>query len=206
MTTYIPFSRYLQLSLADNKGPRRSIWHLKDYLGEGENKLGHVPYFHANLNIQGGADMHFNWNSENPPNYKILHFVRDPFEYVVSAYLYHAQQPPPPEKFVRQRHYNPCSFSRDKLGFLAIYYLIHYLMIQLTICYTYWFLQDIFVSELVLFGVNENELREHLNKTIDLCSQVHQHGPLHVELRHLAQHSPNEIKALQLVLILHLQL
>ena len=88
-----PLSSQLSLSFADNKGPRRELWNVKQY----EPK---DPYFQANINIQGGADLHYTWNEHHPTKYKVIHFVRDPFDYIVSAYLYHAQQPPPPEKFV----------------------------------------------------------------------------------------------------------
>lgn len=160
-----PLSSQLSLSFADNKGPRRELWNVKQY----EPK---DPYFQANINIQGGADLHYTWNEHHPTKYKVIHFVRDPFDYIVSAYLYHAQQPPPPEKFVRQRRYNPCAYSQTKL--------------------------DLFVQELVLFGQDGDFLRNKLNETIQLCNQLHKHGPLHQELRHLALQSTNEIGALQL--------
>lgn len=160
-----PLSSRLSLSLADNKGPRRALWDVKQYQPK-------APYFQAEINIQGGADLHYKWNDHHPPAYKVIHFVRDPFEYVVSAYLYHAQQPPPPEKFVRQKRYNPCAYSQARL--------------------------DLFVQELVLFGYDGVFLHKSLNDTIQLCNQVHKHGPLHQELRHLALQSTDEIGALQL--------
>ena len=155
----------MSLSLADNQGPRRQIWDV-------ERHQPRQPYFQANINIQGGADMHYSWNNHHPTEYKVIHFVRDPFDYIVSAYLYHAQQPPPPEKFVRQRRYNPCVHSQAKL--------------------------DLFIHELVLFGQDGDFLRNSLNETIQLCHRLHKHGPLHLELRHLALQSTDEIGALQL--------
>ena len=160
-----PLSYQLSLSFADNKGPRRELWDVDQY----EPKR---PYFQANINVQGGADLHYNWNEHHPPEFKVVHFVRDPIDYIVSAYLYHAQLPPPPEKFVRQRRYNPCVYSQAKL--------------------------DLFVQELVLFGQDGNFIRKSLNDTIKLCKDLHKHGPLHQELRHLALQSTDEIGALQL--------
>jgi hypothetical protein len=165
-----PIAKALDISIADNLGPRRSLWRLEDYLGEG--KLGYIPYFHSRISIQGGAEMHFKWNDHINFDYKVLHFVRDPFEYVVSAYLYHTQVPPPPEKFVRHTHYNPCGYSKPKL--------------------------DTYVEELVLFGEDESFIRNALNATIMLCRNLHVQGPLHRELHRLEVEPPNEIKALQL--------
>lgn len=47
-------------------------------------------------------------------NFRILHFVRDPFDMVVSGYLYHAQTPPPPpERWLVDRTFSPCKTHND---------------------------------------------------------------------------------------------
>ena len=82
-------SKELGLSLADNKGPRRTLWKVEEYVAEG--KPNELPYFQSSVNIQGGAEMHFKWTDVIKMQFKVLHFVRDPFDYIISAYLYHSQ-------------------------------------------------------------------------------------------------------------------
>ena len=82
-------SNELGVSLGDNQGPRRTLWNVEDYVGTGKANV--LPYFQSRINIQGGAEMHFKWEKVINVPYKVLHFVRDPFDYVVSAYLYHSQ-------------------------------------------------------------------------------------------------------------------
>lgn len=163
-------SKELGLSLADNKGPRRTLWKLEEYVGEGKPNV--LPYFQSNVNIQGGAEMHFKWKDFIKMQFKVLHFVRDPFDYVISAYLYHSQSPPPPEKFVRQRRFNPCMYSKKSI--------------------------DVYLKELGLFHEDVITVSKAINGTIALCESLHKHGPLHKELQHLAQTSVNEVNALQL--------
>ena len=59
----------------------------------------------------------FLWDSVfNVPqhSFRIVHFVREPFDMVMSAYLYHRQVPyPAPEHFLGSKHYDPC-LSEDR--------------------------------------------------------------------------------------------
>ena len=44
-------------------------------------------------------DLHADWPSHSPDGmieYRYIHHVRDPYDMVISAYLYHGQEPPPP--------------------------------------------------------------------------------------------------------------
>jgi hypothetical protein len=159
-----PICSYLSKRLSDNAGPRRQLWSPDD--------SGYIPYFHSAINVQGGAEMHFDWNRIIHFPYKVVHFVRDPYDYVISAYLYHSQQPPPPEKFVRQRKYNPCLVSNPLLG--------HY------------------IDELNAFGENAVKLSFLLNETESLCRQIFRSGPFHKELIRLSNVSPNAKDALLL--------
>ena len=137
----LPICKVLGEVLSDNKGPRRREWF--DF-----NKQKNViPYFKAAINVQGGAEMsQFDWNLQSPFPFKIVHFVRNPFDYVVSAYLYHAQNPPPPEHFVRARRYKPCVHNATLLE--------HY------------------VNELSSFGENKTCIQEYIDNIVSLCKDL----------------------------------
>ena len=47
---------------------------------------------------------------------KFIHFVRDPYDLILSAYLYHSQDPPDHrEDFLKRRRYHPCESDNDGL-------------------------------------------------------------------------------------------
>jgi hypothetical protein len=64
-----------------------------------------------------GVDMDFNWTSTffHPTHInRILHFVRNPFDMVVSGYLYHSQIPPPaPERWITRPGFCICDYNQD---------------------------------------------------------------------------------------------
>jgi hypothetical protein len=61
-------------------------------------------------------DMQFTWNEILDPNVRIIHFVREPFDMVVSGYLYHSQSPPPEsEGWLQDMDFDPCAINEQKV-------------------------------------------------------------------------------------------
>jgi hypothetical protein len=65
-----------------------------------------------------GVDMGFNWTSTfaqySTHINRVLHFVRNPFDMVVSGYLYHSQIPPPAvERWITRPGFCICDYNHD---------------------------------------------------------------------------------------------
>ena len=79
------------------------------------NILGQIKDFHQDIVVLHAPDMLFDWNlifqsKERDP--RIVHFVREPYDMVMSGYLYHSQNPSPSsESWERTLHFHPCSNS-----------------------------------------------------------------------------------------------
>mmetsp|Transcript_17708 Transcript_17708/g.29859 ORF Transcript_17708/g.29859 Transcript_17708/m.29859 type:complete len:426 (+) Transcript_17708:401-1678(+) len=89
-----------------------------------ETRFFHRRDLHANearirasdISVLGAPDMLGPWNGEalnlEADQMKMIHFVRNPFDMVVSAYLYHIQYPiPSGELWLVQRKFNPCEID-----------------------------------------------------------------------------------------------
>lgn len=53
---------------------------------------------HTDISILSAPDMQFQWQAftmDSPTDTRIVHFVRDPVEIILSGFLYHVQSPPP---------------------------------------------------------------------------------------------------------------
>jgi len=139
-----PTATELNVSFHDNFGPRRTLWNLQEFNGA-------VPYFISGIHTQGGPLMFFRWNS-HINNIKILHFVRDPFDYVISAYLYHSQVKTPPESFLK-KPFNPCRYSERMF---SSYY-----------------------SELKYFGKDVESIQSSINNITVSCKSMFQRAVRH---------------------------
>lgn len=71
----------------------------------------------SDIGVVAGAEMDFDWNAALFQgffqSFRIVHFTRDPFDMVVSGYLYHSEDPPP-ERWLSKKDYRPCD-SLDTL-------------------------------------------------------------------------------------------
>lgn len=170
-----PMTIELNVSFSDNLGPRRRLWNFNEF-------LGHVPYFVSGIHAQGGAEMHFCWANYTASNYKILHFVRDPFEYIISSYLYHSQKVAPAEAWIKNPLYNPCTSSNNTLS--------------------------LYLNELYAFNSNLSFISVSIKKIMQSCQRLLQKAvnmtkalrthSYAVLLRHLAAGSENAVDALRL--------
>ena len=145
-------SSLLNDTYVDNIGPRRTYYQ--------PTKVNDIPYLKSSLTVQGGGEMQFEWNKFIKFPYKIVHFVRDPFDYIISAYLYHIQHPPPPERFIRYHRYDPCLYNSNLIN--------HY------------------INELVYFNFNKTFIESHLNMTFLLCRSLFLKPPFYKELNRLS--------------------
>lgn len=144
-------SSLLNTTYVDNIGPRRTYYQPKN--------IYDIPYLKSALSVQGGGEMQFEWNKFIKLPYKIVHFVRDPFDYIISAYLYHIQHPPPPERFVRYHRYDPCLFNSKLIN--------HY------------------INEFDYFHYNKTFIENHINMTFILCRSLFSKAPFYKELNRL---------------------
>jgi hypothetical protein len=170
-----PMTIELNVSFSDNVGPRRRLWNFAEY-------LGNVPYFVSGVHAQGGAEMHFHWANYTASNYKILHFVRDPFEYIISAYLYHSQKIAPAEAWIINPLYNPCSSSKNLLSFYVKE--LHTLNSNLSF-------MSVSIENII------QSCQNLVQKAFDTAKPIRKHNYA-VLLRHLAAGSENAIDALRL--------
>lgn len=56
----------------------------------------------ANVILSHGGNFLFNWTTTlvtSKFQYRVIHFVREPHDMVISGMLYHSQRPPPERKF-----------------------------------------------------------------------------------------------------------
>jgi len=88
--------------------------------------LGHVPkssdlslslktFFKSDISMLTGGFLQFNWKktlSLENHHVRIIHFVRDPYDMVMSGYLYHSQQRAP-ESWLLESRFNPCKYDED---------------------------------------------------------------------------------------------
>jgi hypothetical protein len=102
-----PLATELDVTISYNAVPCRRLWRFEDFDGE-------VPYFLLGIHLQEAAEMHFKWkdfiHSHKP---KIVHFVRDPYEFLISSYLYHSQSDPPSNELILNQPFNPCLHSEE---------------------------------------------------------------------------------------------
>lgn len=71
------------------------------------------------ISVMAAPDMPFDWNTDllgkDDESMKFVHHVRDPFDMVVSGYLYHSEDPPPaPETWLLKDDFNPCLLHEEK--------------------------------------------------------------------------------------------
>lgn len=102
-----PLAMELNVTISYNAGPCRRLWRFEDFGGK-------VPYFLPGIHLQEAAEMHFNWKKfiqYHKP--KIVHFVRDPYEFLISSYLYHTQSDPPSNELILNQPFNPCIHSEE---------------------------------------------------------------------------------------------
>lgn len=77
----------------------------------------------TNLAVVAAPDVQMPWTSvflnQTNSHLKMVHFVRDPFDMILSAYLYHSQlSPPGKEAWLKYPAFNPCDVdSRQLEGF-----------------------------------------------------------------------------------------
>lgn len=74
----------------------------------------------TDIAVMAGADMQVAWNGSflnAPPSHvRMVHFLRDPFDMVLSAYLYHSQDVPPGlELWLKNSHFDPCAIDFETL-------------------------------------------------------------------------------------------
>lgn len=93
-----------------------SYWNKKDTTRN--NISPFIKDFHQNIIELHAPDMPFDWNEQFgrlDTNVKIVHFVREPYDMILSGYLYHSQNPSPvSEKWERQLDFQPCMPSSKK--------------------------------------------------------------------------------------------
>lgn len=76
--------------------------------------------------VVAAPDVQIAWNSSflNQTNstLKMVHFVRDPYEMILSAYLYHSQlSPPGKEAWLKHSTFNPCEVASKQLNIFSNY-------------------------------------------------------------------------------------
>ena len=87
------------------------------------NQMNEIVISHA-------GNLLFNWTkifvtSSLPFQYRIVHFIRDPYDMILSGLLYHAQSPPP-EHWLTSDSLHPCSFDEDQImKFISIIVTYH---------------------------------------------------------------------------------
>ena len=74
----------------------------------------------TDVSIVAAPDIQIAWNmsflNKTEGNVKMVHFVRDPFDMVISAYLYHAQNwPPGKEAWLKYPTFDPCEVNPMEL-------------------------------------------------------------------------------------------
>lgn len=77
-----------------------------------------IEIFDTDISILASPELFFeNWIetfSSQERKFRIAHFVRDPFDMIVSGYIYHAQDPSPlSERWERELSYHPCLFHKS---------------------------------------------------------------------------------------------
>lgn len=75
-----------------------------------QNISEQMIHFSQDIIILHSPNIPFHWIDfhSRRNNVKIVHFVREPYDMVMSGYLYHSQSPSP-EKWERNMEYHPCS-------------------------------------------------------------------------------------------------
>jgi len=135
-----PLAIELNVSISYNLGPSRRQWRFDEF----KNK---VPYFLAGIHIQEGAEMHFRWKKYIQGN-KIVHFVRDPYQFLVSSFLYHSQPNPPSGELILTHPFNPCEYSTETL--------------------------ELYYKELQAFDEDADQMRSYINSIIQSCVELYQ--------------------------------
>lgn len=74
----------------------------------------------TDIAVMAGSDMQVPWNGSflntSPSNVRMVHFLRDPFDMVLSAYLYHSQEVPPGlELWLKNGNFDPCAIDFETL-------------------------------------------------------------------------------------------
>ena len=93
---------------------------VSSYVSRKDARLGKDALPRKDITYSASAEMNFNWHSglydtlNTPARIKYVHFLRDPVDLIISATLYHAQNPPPPEEgyWLTAYHFiDPCAFE-----------------------------------------------------------------------------------------------
>ena len=81
----------------------------------------HIPLLQeVDIAVLAAPDIPITWNDhlleQHNVKIKFVHFVRDPFDMVMSGYLYHGQEVSPAlEKWLKLPEFNPCSFDHHAM-------------------------------------------------------------------------------------------
>jgi hypothetical protein len=76
------------------------------YKEDNSKRLDFSPTNTANVILSHAGNFLFNWTTTlvtSKFQYRVVHFVRDPHDMVISGMLYHSQRPPPERKLFRVR-------------------------------------------------------------------------------------------------------
>lgn len=86
-------------------------------------------------------------------SFRVVHFVREPFDMVISGYLYHRQVPYPlPEKFLGRPSFDPCEFNRTAM-------------------------HTMFIPSLTSFTRNKVNISEMVDSVVQLCYALREKYP-----------------------------
>lgn len=97
----------------------------------------------------------FQWNNVfnvDGHSFRMVHFVREPFDMVISGYLYHRQVPfPAPEKFLVNTGYDPCEFDSK--------------------------LQSLYIPSLIEFTKNTTNISHMVDRVVQMCKSLQARYP-----------------------------
>jgi hypothetical protein len=103
----------------------------------------------ANIVLSHAGNFLFNWTEVFSSNYRVIHFVRDPYQMVLSGLLYHSQSPPA-EGWLLSTSINPCDFDETQvMRFLDVLLTYHH-------------------------RLSKERLLDLIEQTISLCHEIYQ--------------------------------
>lgn len=120
------------------------------------------PHQTSEILISHAGNLLFNWTHSfnsvsNSYQYRIVHFVRDPYDMILSGLLYHAQNPPP-EHWLVSDSLHPCMIDENQIiQFISIISTYH-------------------------SSISKTKLLQSIEKIVHLCNDIYGYYAIHYGL------------------------